>query len=238
MTRTTKIKRRRPKNTKTERTDQAPREQQSGTSLWRMSRYLLPKWFRVESAITWKNPCTSCFPSLFSEGWICPEPTELQGPTAKILHSRKQILDPDFHKSGSKHCFRHIAPNPLQHWGRRDWDGWWSHLVQAGVCLEAKVLPVPSLKPEALGWAGYAQLWLVLTPLTLLVWGAALPRSRKCFSCNPQSQAWPELIFNSIPGSFPWTSAFQHIWWDENKFHAMKAENWVRSGSIVRMWFS
>lgn len=92
----------------------------------------------------------------------------------------------------------------LQHWGHRYWDGWWSHLAQAGVCLEAKVLPVPSLNPEALGWAGYAQLWLVLILLMLFVWGAAR------FSRNPQSQTWPEFIFHSIPRSFPWTSVFQH----------------------------
>ena len=106
-----------------------------------------------------KNSHTSCFPALFSEGRSCPEPTELQGPTAEDLGSRKRIWDTDFHENSSMCCFRHKSSWKhsqqtclLQEQGHRYQDGWWRSLVQAGgVCLEDKVLPVPSLNPEHLG---------------------------------------------------------------------------------------
>lgn len=178
-------------------TDQAPREQQPGTSLWRMSRYLLHKWFCVESAITWKIP-TQAVSQHCSQQAGCA----LSRQSSRNLRPRSFTQESRF---GTLISIRVAASTALgtlpqthsqqthfQHWGHRSWDGWWSHLVQAGVCLEAKVLPVPSLNPEALAWAGYAQLWLILTPLTLFVPGAAPPRSQKRFSRNPQSQAQPE----------------------------------------------
>lgn len=156
-----------------------------------------------------KTPHTSCFPSLFSAGWSCPEPTELRGPTTFAQESRRgawtsvrtaertvlgtplpETLPADLPPPGARtQVLRWLVEEYGR--GRRCLPG-----GQGASCAFSK--------PWAPGTSqGLGQLWLVLTLLTLFVWRASMLHLQERFSCNPQSQAQSELILNSIPGSFP-----------------------------------
>lgn len=161
--------------------------------------------------LTAPPPPPSCFPALFSEdrSWI--KWTKLQGPTAEDLCSRKQIWDTDFHENSNIHVLGIVLPETLPAdlpppVARTQVLRW---LVEESgpsrrCLLEEQGASCAFPKPWAPGTSqGLAQLWLVLTPLTLFVWWASMLHLQERFSCNPQSQAQSELILNSIPSSFP-----------------------------------
>lgn len=154
-----------------------------------MSRYLLPKWFCVESAITWKIPAEAV-----SHHCSQKAGSALSWQSSRDLGPGSSTQEADF---GTLLSMRgagstvlgtlpqsHSQQSCLQHWGHRYWDGWWSHLAQAGVCLRPRCfLCLPwTLRP----WDEQGM------PSSDLSWPrwCCLCEEWPRFSRNPQSQTW------------------------------------------------